>query len=101
MHLANYLGLLQPNGSSRSSTATARTPQRPDRLHSELFKGTRSGGLGLLRDLPGPVPDGHRVRHRLDEPRQLAWVLAGVVLLAAASWVRNRLTGVPVALRQA
>lgn len=23
----------------------------PDRLHSELFKGTRSGGLGLLRDL--------------------------------------------------
>lgn len=23
----------------------------PDRLHSELFKGTRQGGLGLLRDL--------------------------------------------------
>ena len=23
----------------------------PDRLHSELFQGTRSGGLGLLRDL--------------------------------------------------
>jgi hypothetical protein len=23
----------------------------PDRLHSEIFKGTREGGLGLLRDL--------------------------------------------------
>jgi hypothetical protein len=26
-------------------------PSEPDRLHSELFRGTRSGGLGLLRDL--------------------------------------------------
>jgi hypothetical protein len=26
-------------------------PSEPDRLHSELFKGTRTGGLGLLRDL--------------------------------------------------
>ena len=26
-------------------------PSEPDRLHAELFKGTRSGGLGLLRDL--------------------------------------------------
>ena len=26
-------------------------PTEPDRLHSELFKGTREGGLGLLRDL--------------------------------------------------
>jgi hypothetical protein len=26
-------------------------PSEPDRLHSELFTGTRSGGLGLLRDL--------------------------------------------------
>jgi hypothetical protein len=26
-------------------------PDEPERLHSELFKGTRSGGLGLLRDL--------------------------------------------------
>lgn len=26
-------------------------PDEPDRLHSELFGGTRSGGLGLLRDL--------------------------------------------------
>jgi hypothetical protein len=28
-----------------------KAPGEPDRLHSELFKGTRSGGLGLLRDL--------------------------------------------------
>jgi hypothetical protein len=26
-------------------------PSEPERLHSELFKGTREGGLGLLRDL--------------------------------------------------
>jgi hypothetical protein len=26
-------------------------PAEPERLHSELFQGTRSGGLGLLRDL--------------------------------------------------
>lgn len=26
-------------------------PEEPERLHSELFHGTRSGGLGLLRDL--------------------------------------------------
>jgi hypothetical protein len=26
-------------------------PTEPDRLHSEIFKGNRSGGLGLLRDL--------------------------------------------------
>jgi hypothetical protein len=26
-------------------------PAEPERLHSELFGGTRSGGLGLLRDL--------------------------------------------------
>jgi hypothetical protein len=26
-------------------------PDEPDRLHSDLFQGTRSGGLGLLRDL--------------------------------------------------
>jgi hypothetical protein len=26
-------------------------PEEPERLHSELFGGTRSGGLGLLRDL--------------------------------------------------
>ena len=26
-------------------------PDEPDRLHRELFSGTRTGGLGLLRDL--------------------------------------------------
>ena len=26
-------------------------PAEPDRLHSELFSGTRTGGIGLLRDL--------------------------------------------------
>lgn len=26
-------------------------PTEPDRLHSELFGGTRTGGIGLLRDL--------------------------------------------------
>ena len=26
-------------------------PDEPERLHSELFSGTREGGLGLLRDL--------------------------------------------------
>ena len=26
-------------------------PTEPDRLHSQLFSGTRTGGLGLLRDL--------------------------------------------------
>jgi hypothetical protein len=26
-------------------------PDEPDRLHSEIFRGSRTGGLGLLRDL--------------------------------------------------
>lgn len=26
-------------------------PEEPDKLHSEIFQGPRSGGLGLLRDL--------------------------------------------------
>jgi hypothetical protein len=26
-------------------------PDEPERLHSELFRGTRGGGIGLLRDL--------------------------------------------------
>src|SRR4051794_7338472 len=29
----------------------AGAPREPDRLHSQLFSGTRTGGLGLLRDL--------------------------------------------------
>ncbi|HEX8105530.1 MAG TPA: hypothetical protein VF533_23140 [Solirubrobacteraceae bacterium] len=29
----------------------AEAPEEPERLHSEIFHGTRTGGLGLLRDL--------------------------------------------------
>lgn len=29
----------------------ADAPDEPDRLHSEIFSGTRQGGLGVLRDL--------------------------------------------------
>ena len=36
----------------------------------------------------------------LDQPGQLAWVLAGVVLLTAIAWALNRLAGVPVTVRQ-
>jgi CBS domain-containing membrane protein len=36
----------------------------------------------------------------LDQPRQLAWVLAGVLLLTAVAWLLNRLAGLPLALRQ-
>ncbi|MEV6846999.1 hypothetical protein [Actinoplanes sp. NPDC051411] len=41
---------------SREVRSFARTyaeeaPDEPERLHSELFRGTRGGGLGLLRDL--------------------------------------------------
>jgi CBS domain-containing membrane protein len=35
----------------------------------------------------------------LDEPRQLAWVLAGVLVLTAVAAVLNRLAGQPVTLR--
>jgi CBS-domain-containing membrane protein len=36
----------------------------------------------------------------LDQPGQLAWVLAGVVLFTAVAWALNRLAGLPLALRQ-
>jgi ABC-type sugar transport system permease subunit len=36
----------------------------------------------------------------LDQPGQLAWVLAGVVLLTAVALALNRLAGVPVPVRQ-
>jgi CBS domain-containing membrane protein len=36
----------------------------------------------------------------LDQTRQLAWVLAGVLLLTAVAWLLNRLAGLPLALRQ-
>lgn len=38
---------LQPFAARYSEDAAA----EPDRLHSQLFTGTRTGGLGLLRDL--------------------------------------------------
>jgi hypothetical protein len=38
---------LQPFAQRYSQEA----PQEPDRLHSELFRGARTGGIGLLRDL--------------------------------------------------
>jgi hypothetical protein len=44
-------------------------PDEPDRLHSELFRGTRSGGLGLLRDLH----DLYLLACYLD----MAWTLVG------------------------
>ena len=42
-----HAGLLQPFAERYAEDA----PDEPERLHSELFRGTRSGGLGLLRDL--------------------------------------------------
>ncbi|MVA76253.1 hypothetical protein GC722_09475 [Auraticoccus sp. F435] len=39
--------LLQPFAERYAEDA----PSEPDRLHSELFRGTRTGGIGLLRDL--------------------------------------------------
>ncbi|GAA1041273.1 hypothetical protein GCM10009557_64610 [Virgisporangium ochraceum] len=40
-------GRLRPFADRYSEDA----PDEPERLHSDLFRGTRSGGLGLLRDL--------------------------------------------------
>ncbi|MEU5562584.1 hypothetical protein [Micromonospora musae] len=42
-----YAELLKPFVARYAEEA----PAEPDRLHSELFGGTRSGGIGLLRDL--------------------------------------------------
>jgi hypothetical protein len=53
-------------------------PSEPDRLHSELFKRTRSGGLGLLRDLH----DLYLMATECD----VAWTLVG----QAAQGVRDR-----------
>src|SRR4051794_23564478 len=76
----------------------AGAPREPDRLHSQLFSGTRTGGLGLLRDLQdlylmaaecdicwtvvGQAAQGARDQDLLaitrrgaaDAERQLAWV---------------------------
>jgi hypothetical protein len=53
-------------------------PDEPDRLYSELFRGTRSGGLGLLRDLH----DLYLMACECD----IAWTLVG----QAAQGVRDR-----------
>jgi hypothetical protein len=50
----------------------------PERLHSELFQGTRSGGLGLLRDLH----DLYLMACECD----MAWTLVG----QAARGIRDR-----------
>jgi hypothetical protein len=42
-----HAGLLQPFARRYAETAAA----EPERLHSDLFTGTRTGGIGLLRDL--------------------------------------------------
>ncbi len=47
----------------------------PDRLYSELFSGTRSGGLGLLRDL-------HDLFLMASEA-EIAWTLVGQAAQAA------------------
>ena len=44
-------------------------PEEPDRLHSEIFKGSRRGGLGLLRDLQ----DVYLMAAECD----IAWTLVG------------------------
>ena len=53
-------------------------PDEPDRLHSELFRGPRSGGLGLLRDLH----DLYLMAAECD----MAWTLVG----QAAQGARDR-----------
>jgi hypothetical protein len=53
-------------------------PNEPDRLHSELFRGPRSGGLGLLRDLH----DLYLMATECD----MAWTLVG----QAAQGARDR-----------
>jgi hypothetical protein len=42
-----HAGQLEPFARRYRETA----PEEPDRLHAELFGGTRTGGIGLLRDL--------------------------------------------------
>ncbi|MEU8660978.1 hypothetical protein [Actinoplanes philippinensis] len=42
-----HAGLLEPFARRYAEDA----PDEPDRLYSDLFSGTRTGGIGLLRDL--------------------------------------------------
>jgi hypothetical protein len=53
-------------------------PEEPERLHSELFQGIRSGGLGLLRDLQDLYP--------MAAECDISWTMIG----QAAQGVRDR-----------
>ncbi|MGX7672615.1 hypothetical protein [Plantactinospora sp. DSM 117369] len=53
-------------------------PDEPDRLHSELFRGTRGGGLGLLRDLQD--------LYLMTAESDICWTVVG----QAAQGVRDR-----------
>jgi hypothetical protein len=54
-HLCAKLGAQCDAHAERLAPFAARygedAPDEPERLHSEIFRGTRTGGLGLLRDL--------------------------------------------------
>jgi hypothetical protein len=49
-------------------------PEEPERLHSELFGGTRGGGLGLLRDLRDADLLATAERCQGEASRQLSWL---------------------------
>lgn len=53
-------------------------PPEPDRLHADLFQGTRTGGLGLLRDLH----DLYLMANEVD----ISWVM----IKMAAQGIRDR-----------
>src|SRR5215218_639157 len=57
-------------------------PAEPERLHSELFGGTRSGGLGLLRDL-------HDL-YLMATECEVTWALVGAGRTAGAGGRRLR-----------
>jgi hypothetical protein len=50
-------------------------PEEPDRLYSEIFHGSRSGGLGLLRDL--------RDLYLMAAECDISWTLVGQAALGA------------------
>lgn len=54
-HICNRLAAECDGHAERLGPFVARygedAPEEPDRLHSEIFRGSREGGIGLLRDL--------------------------------------------------
>jgi hypothetical protein len=66
-----HAGLLQPFAERYAEDA----PAEPERLHPELFRGTRTGGLGLLRDLQ----DLYLMASECD----IAWTMIGQAAQAA------------------